>query len=217
MSKENDLTLAVYDKMAQVHLDNSTAHDAAQPERARKKQENLSANIREAFSSLPKGAKILEIGSGSGINAKALESLGYDVTASDVAPAFIAACEKLGLKTIKFNALKDEFPMGLSGILCWRVFVHFTREDIAKALTRIYAALPTGGRFMFNVIDRETHDCDGEMIDYAGEYFMGAERYYAYYTKEEILDLISKTDFKIVKDWYETGGHNNWFCFVLEK
>ena len=217
MSKENDQTLAVYDTMAQAHLDNSAAHDKMFPERARKKREKLTENIREAFAILPKGARIFEIGSGSGDNAKVLESFGYDVTASDVPPAFLASCKKQGLKTIKFNVLKDEFPAEIDGILCWRVYVHFTREDVGEALVRIYDALQPGGRFMFNVIDRESHDCDAEMIDYAGEYHMGAERYYAYYRKEEIEEMIAKTKFKTVRDWHENGGHNNWWCFVLEK
>jgi len=217
MSKENDQTLAVYDTMAQTHLDNSVAHDKMQPERAREKRERLNNNIREAFASLPDGAKVFEIGSGSGNDAKFLESLGYDVTASDVPPAFIAACEKQGLKTIKFNALKDEFPADLNGILCWRVFVHFTREDIEKTIARVYDALLPGGRFMFNVIDRENHDCDAETIDFAGVYRMGAKRFYAYYRKEAIEEMIAKTKFKLVREWHENGGHNNWWCFVLEK
>ena len=217
MSKENDQTVATYDSMAQVHLDNSVAHDKMDPERARKKHEKLVANIREAFSSLPAGAKLFEIGSGSGNNAKDLESLGYDVTASDVAPAFIASCEKQGLKTIKFNALKDKYPTDLNGVLCWRVFVHFTREDIETTLAQIYDALLPGGRFMFNVIDRANHDCDGEMVDYPGEYHMGAERFYAYYAKEAMEEMIAKTKFKTVREWHEDGGHNNWWCFVLEK
>lgn len=217
MSIENEQTLATYDKTAQIYLDNTIAHDAARPVHAREKREKLAEKIRAAFETLPEGAKVLEIGAADGDNSKILESFGYDVTASDVAPAFIAACEKQGLKTIKFNVLKDEFPADLSGILCWRVFVHFTREDIAEALGRIYAALNPGGRFMFNVIDRETHDCDAEMKDFSGEYHMGAERYYAYYRKEEIEEMIAKTDFKIVREWHENGGHNDWHCFVLEK
>lgn len=217
MSVENEKTLAVYDKTAQTYLDNTIAHDKMRPEHAREKREKLAEKIREAFASLPTGAKVLEIGAADGDNSKILESLGYDVTASDVAPAFIAVCEKQGLKTIKFNVLKDEFPADLSGVFCWRVFVHFTREDIAEALKRIYTALNDGGRFMFNVIDRASHDCDAEMKDFAGEYKMNAERYYAYYTKEAIEELIAETDFKNVKDWHENGGHNDWWCFVLEK
>lgn len=217
MSEENRKTLAVYNKTAQTYLDNTIAHDSKKPKHAREKREQLAGKIRASFESLPTGAKILEIGSADGNNAKILESFGYDVIASDVAPAFIAACEKQGLKTIKLNALTDEFPDNLSGVFCWRVFVHFTREDIAAALARIYDALLPGGRFMFNVIDRATHDYDFEMKDFSGDYEMGAERYYAYYRKEEILNLIMKTNFKLVKEWHEHGGHNDWHCFVLEK
>lgn len=217
MSTENDKTVKTYEKTAQTYLDNTIAHDAMRPEHAQEKRAKLAEKIRLAFDSLPSGAKVLEIGSADGDNAKILESLGYNVTASDVAPAFIAACKKQGLNTIKFNVLKDDFPKDLMGILCWRVFVHFTREDIALALKRIHDTLQPGGRLMFNVIDRATHDCDAEMKDFEGEYHMGAERYYAYYRKDEIEKIIAENGFKIVRDWHENGGHNDWFCFVLEK
>ena len=137
--------------------------------------------------------------------------------ASDVADGFLQTLAAKRMKLMKFNVLTDDFPQKYDGVLAWRVFVHFTREDIAEALARIYAALPAGGRFMFNVIDRATHDCDSEMKDSKGEYFLGAERYYAYYTEKEMLDLINKTDFRIVKEWHKTGGYNEWLCYVLER
>ena len=49
--------------------------------------------------------------------------------------------------------------------------------NTATALARICDALLPGGRFMSNVIDRVTHDCDFEMKDFPGDYKMGAERY----------------------------------------
>lgn len=217
MSKENSETLAVYKKFAQAYLDGSAIRDRKNPEHAREKRGQLAEKIRDAFGNLPSGAKLLEIGSADGDNAKILESLGYNVIASDIAPAFIAACEKRGLKTIKFNVLTDAFPTELSGIFCWRVFAHFTREDITLALTRVYDALLPGGRFVFNVFDRATHDCDSEMKDFSGDYEMGAKRYFAYYRKEEIMNMIMKTNFKLIKEWREHGGHNDWHCFVLEK
>jgi hypothetical protein len=67
------------------------------------------------------------------------------------------------------------------------------------------------------VIDIATHDVPEQWVDFSDEYKMGAERYYAYYTEEEILDIIAQTKFKIVETWHEEGGHNNWFVFVLEK
>ena len=217
MSIENEKTLATYDKTAQKYLENTIKHDLMKPERAKEKYEKLKEKIRVAFEPLARGSKILEVGSADGNNAKALESLGYDIIASDVAPAFILACEKQGLKTIKFNVLKDTFPSNLNGVLCWRVFVHFTREDIKLALNRIFNALESNGRLMFNVIDRATHDCDSEMKDFEGEYHMGAKRYYAYYRKEDIDELAKNAGFRIIDEWHENGGHNDWWCFVLEK
>lgn len=217
MSEENRKTLAAYDLAAQKYLDNTVAHNAARQKHAQEKRKELDQTLRKSFATLPKNSKILEIGAADGANSLFLESLGYNVTASDVAPAFINALKKCELKTIKFNVLEDNFPENYDGVLCWRVFVHFTPEDILLALKRIFKALNQNGRLIFNVIDRATHSCDNEMKDFSGEYEMGAKRYYAYYTENEIRNIIAKTNFKIADYWSEKGGHNNWFCFVLEK
>lgn len=217
MSEENKKTLATYDLAAQKYLDNSKAHDALNPEKAKRKQEKLWANLKRCFETLPEGAKILEVGAADGENSEYLQSLGYDVVATDVAPAFLEAIKARGLNAQKFNLLEDEFPKNLYGVLAWRVFVHFTHEDIQDALMRIYDALEDGGRFVFNVIDIATHDIPEQWVDFSDEYKMGAERFYAYYTEEEIRDIIGLTNFKIADSWHEEGGHNNWFVFVLEK
>ncbi|MBR3248641.1 class I SAM-dependent methyltransferase [Candidatus Saccharibacteria bacterium] len=217
MSRENEDTLNTYNVAAKIYLNNTIAHDQKRPEHAAEKRKQLTANLKKAFSSLPQGAKVLEIGSADGDNAKILESFGFNVTASDVAPAFLNACKKQNLKTIKLNVLTDNLPSELQGVLCWRVFVHFTPGDITLALQRIYDALLPQSRLVFNVIDRATHNCNSEMKDFDGDYKMGAKRYYAYYDKNEILNLINKTKFKIISNWHEHGGHNDWFCFTLEK
>lgn len=217
MSKENKDTLVAYDNVAQIYLNNTIAHDKKRPEHALEKKKQLRKNLRKAFNALPSDAKVLEIGSADGENAKILETFKFNVIASDVAPAFIAACEKRGLKTVKINVLEDDLPTKLNGVLCWRVFVHFTPEDLELALQRIYDALIRNGRLVFNVIDSATHDCNSQWVDFEGEYKMGVKRYYAYYSKDEVIEIISKTKFKIVSEWREHGGRNDWFCFVLEK
>ncbi len=218
MSEENRKTLAAYDKTAQRYLDNLKNSDSAKdPVKAQKKRERFENALKKGFSSLPTGAKILEVGAADGVNSAFLESLGYEVIASDVAEAFIKALEARGLNAQKFNLLEDDFPKDLSGILCWRVFVHFTPEDIALALKRSYDALLPNGRMVINVIDRANHDCDAQWIDFGGDHAMGADRYYAYYSGSEILELINQSKFKIAESWREEGGHNNWFVYVLEK
>lgn len=132
MSKENKKTLEVYKEKAHLYLVNSIEHDRSDPVKAKKKRERLEELIKVNFSSLQKNAKVFEIGSGDGTNAKFIENLGFEVTASDIADDFIKATQSQGLKTIKFDAIEDNFPEKYSAIFCWRVFVHFTKEDAKK-------------------------------------------------------------------------------------
>ncbi len=218
MSIENKKTLEVYQKTAHLYLENSVEHDRLDPDKAKKKKEALEELIRISFESLPKGAKVFEIGSGDGTNAKYMESLGYEVTASDTADDFVEATRKQGLTTIKFDALEDDFPEKYFAVFCWRVFVHFTKEDALKIIKKVYNNLEENGIFVFNAINRETKEVDNEWVDFEGEYHMGVERYYNYFRQDELDDIISQTDFR-VQDFHTEGGKNKnkWLVYVLKK
>ena len=218
MSIENKKTLEVYQKTAHLYLENSVEHDRLDPDKAKKKKEALEELIRISFESLPKGAKVFEIGSGDETNAKYMESLGYEVTASDTADDFVEATRKQGLTTIKFDALEDDFPEKYFAVFCWRVFVHFTKEDALKIIKKVYNNLEENGIFVFNAINRETKEVDNEWVDFEGEYHMGVERYYNYFRQDELDDIISQTDFH-VQDFHTEGGKNKnkWLVYVLKK
>lgn len=70
MSKENEKTLEVYKEKANLYLSNSIEHDRLDPMKAQQKREKLEKLIATNFSNLPKHAKVFEIGSGDGSNAK---------------------------------------------------------------------------------------------------------------------------------------------------
>ena len=218
MSKENKKTLEVYKEKAHLYLATSIEHDKIDPVKAKKKREKLEELIKANFSSLPKNAKVFEIGSGDGTNAKFIENLGFDVTASDVADDFIKATQSQGLKTINFNALEDDFPEKYYAIFCWRVFVHFTKEDAQKIIQKAYDALENNGIFIFNAMNRETKNIDSEWLDFDNEYHLGAERYYNYITKTDLDDIIQQTKFQIANFEKEGGENNNkWLIYVLKK
>ena len=218
MSCENKKTLGVYERCADVYLNNAIKHDNLDMIKAKKKKEKLEKFIKDAFSSLPIGSKILEIGSADGVNALYLKSLGYDITASDVSNIFLEKIKDQGLRAIKFDCLEGEFKEKYNGIFCWRVFVHFTYDDVMKLLERVYENLNDNGIFIFNAINRETRDVDCEWVDFEGEYHMGEKRFYNYFRKEKLDDLISKTNFKIDNFFYEGGSSNNkWLVYVLKK
>ena len=218
MSIENVKTLKIYDDKAGTYLKTSIAHDNLDPEKAKRKSEKLHKFISENIGTLPKGAKIFEFGSGDGKNAKYIENLGYDITASDVAEDFINATKSTGVKTIKFNVLEDEFKEKYSGVFAWRVFVHFTKEDALNVLNKTYDALEDNGLFVFNVMNREGKAVDEEWVDFPNEYHMGADRYYKYFKEEEMNEIIKQTGFEVC-DFHKEGGVNNnkWLVYVIKK
>ena len=218
MSIENEKTVKIYEENASIYLNSSINHDNLDPERAKNKRERLENFIKTNLEKFPKNSKVFEFGCADGANAKFIKDLGYDITASDVAPDFISETKSKGINTIKFNILKDKFNEKYSAFFCWRVFVHFTGEDVLETMRKVYDALEDNGIFMFNVINRKTKSVDSEWVDFSNEYHMGAERYYKYFDKDELDNIISKTNFKIY-DYHTEGGENNhkWLVYVLQK
>ena len=218
MSIENKKTVEIYERKAATYLKTTIDHDKLDPEKAKRKKEKLHNFIKTNLDSLEKGSKVFEIGSADGENAKYIKELGYNVTASDIADAFIDETKSKIENTIKFNVLEDDFKDKYSAVFAWRVFVHFTKEDLDITLNKVHKALENGGIFIFNIMNRETKACDEEWVDFPNEYHMDAERYYKYFLKEEVDSLISKTDFKI-KSFHKEGGDNKnkWLVYVLEK
>ena len=147
MSKENEKTIEVYKCFADKYIQNTFLKNNEDILAANKKEEHLQSFLLLSFSALPKSSSLFEIGAGSGDNSAFLSKQGFDVTASDIAPAFIHEIRKKHIKTIEFNILTDSFQKKYKGILCWRVFVHFTQNDAKTALSKIYNALENGGIF----------------------------------------------------------------------
>lgn len=88
MSIENEKTLEVYNEKAKTYLETGIEHDNLDLEKAKHKREQLEKFIKINIETLPKGAKVFEIGSADGTNSKYIEKLGYEITASDIARGF---------------------------------------------------------------------------------------------------------------------------------
>lgn len=218
MSIENKKTVEIYERKAATYLKTTIEHDKLDEEKAKRKKEKLQNFIKENLEQFKKGSKVFEIGSADGENAKYIKELGYNVTASDIADAFIDETKSKIENTIKFNILEDDFKDKYSAVFAWRVFVHFTKEDLDITLNKVYKALENGGVFIFNIMNRETRDCDEEWVDFPNEYHMNAERYYKYFSEKEVNELIQKTNFKI-NSFHKEGGEskNKWLVYVLKK
>lgn len=218
MSIQNKKTLDAYQKAARGYLNSTKLANDMYKENAERAKKELHDFINRTFKDLPKGSKVLEVGSADGENAKYIQKLGFDVTPSDIAGDFLNAIKRNGLSPIKFNLLEDDFKDMYQAIFCWRVFVHFTKQDSLKALKRSYEALNNNGIFILSVINRECKNTDNEWMDFPDIYHLGVERYFNYYSKEDMDKIISKTKFKVLS-CYDSIAENGikWLIYVLKK
>lgn len=218
MSIENKRTLDVYKKNAQLYLNQTKNISIKDKEKFDKKLKNIEKLIKNSFSSLPKNAKIFEIGSADGEHAKYIQSLGYNVTASDIADTFINEIKNKGLNAIKFDVLEDNFHEKYLGIFCYRVFVHFTKEDALKVLKKVYNALENNGIFVFNAMNRNERYVENEWVDFEGDFHMGEKRFYNYFDKDELDEMIKQNNFNICNFYTEGGKENSkWLVYTLKK
>ena len=88
MSKENELTIEVYEKYGDKFLDRN-AEDIKNNQRTRMNNSRYMRQLEKYLHGLSKNPKILEIGSASGKDVKAIQALGYtNITVSDVTNYF---------------------------------------------------------------------------------------------------------------------------------
>jgi len=97
---------------------------------------------------LSPGARVLELGCGSGADSAAMIAAGFDVDPTDGTPQMAAEAERrLGrpVRVLRFAELDaDEVYDGVWANAC---LLHVPREGIADVLARIWRALKPGGIF----------------------------------------------------------------------
>lgn len=90
------------------------------------------------------GTRVLEIGSGPGWDADALEALGIDVHRTDAAAAFCAFQRGRGKCCDRLDLLSDRIDGRYGGAVMLCVLQHFERAQLGGALRKLAGALDAG-------------------------------------------------------------------------
>ena len=163
-----------------------------------------------AVKGLPFDAEILEIGSGSGRDAKYLQSQGYAVHCSDVPKGFLAILEAQGFDTQQLNIVTDEIKGSYDLVLANAVLLHFTDDDMHNVLRKIYASLHPNGRLAFSLMKGKGSRWTDNKID--------APRYFNYWEQDELEKLLRKIGFKNVDIQIATNSKGvEWLMVVTSK
>lgn len=124
----------------------------------------------DAFVAALGGAgRVLEIGSGGGRDALALEARGIDVRRTDIAQGFVDLLREAGFEADRLDPLTDDLTdprrpgTPYDGVWACACLIHVARADMGKVLVRLAAATRSGGRLHASV-----RDGDGEHVSAEG-------------------------------------------------
>ena len=127
---------------------------------------------------LAPGARVLELGCGSGRDAARMRERGFAVDATDATPAMVAKANErwgLGARVMAFHEL--EAKAAYAGVWAHASLLHCPREGLPDVLARIDRALVPGGWFFasYKLGEAEGRDSFGRFYNFPDADWLGAQ------------------------------------------
>ena len=168
--------------------------------------------IEKSTRDLEPDAKILEIGSAYGRDAKIIEEKGLHVEKTDATKGFVDILRKDDPSAHVLDILTDEINNTYDLIIANAVFLHFNDKEIHIASTKAFNALNPSGRLALTLKSGE-----GE----AWQSNKGmAPRFFNYWSKEGIVELlVNEIGFSSIDAWLDSSDSSNatWIMVVARK
>ncbi len=132
------------------------------------------------------GARVLEVGSGSGRDARAMEERGLVVRRTDVTPGFVALLRAQGHECDVLDPLVDDLssPDGAyDAVWANASLLHVRRDDLPVVLARLAAVTRPGG-----VLRVSVKEGDGEAWSTHGS--VRSPRHFTYWRAESLRAVV---------------------------
>jgi 2-polyprenyl-3-methyl-5-hydroxy-6-metoxy-1,4-benzoquinol methylase len=110
----------------------------------------LSGGLTRLAEVVPAG-HVLEIGSGPGWDADALEEAGLKVRRTDITQAFIDFQQARGKQVDRLDAINDDLGGPYDAVVTLHVLQHVEPSDLPAVLAKVAGALRPGGRFLVSI------------------------------------------------------------------
>ncbi|MFI0901330.1 class I SAM-dependent methyltransferase [Streptomyces sp. NPDC020983] len=108
---------------------------------------------RQAFRDrLAPGARLLEIGAGTGQDSAYFQDEGFDVVAADLSPAMVERCRAKGVDAHVMDILHLDLPAAsFDAVFTMNCLLHVPNRELPAALAAVRGVLRPGGLFFVGV------------------------------------------------------------------
>ena len=168
--------------------------------------DEVRAAIEQFVSALDAGARVLEIGSGPGRDALALEEAGLSVRRTDITPAFVRMLRADGFTADVLDPLSDDLDdperdAPYDGVWASASLVHARREDLPIALAALARATRPGG-----ALHLALKEGDGARFSTHGH--VGGPRHFTFWREESLRAVLEDAGW-VVDDVRRAPGLRN--------
>lgn len=165
------------------------------------------ARLVDAFAAeLPAGARVLEIGSGGGWDALALEQRGLSVRRTDITPAFVELLRAEGHDADLLDPLHDDLTdptraAPYDGVWASACLLHVARTDLPAVLRRLAEVTAPDG-----LLHLSLKEGDGEAWSTHGD--VAAPRHFTYWREGPLRALLDESGWRVqsVDHWVGSTG-----------
>jgi len=201
MGEELEKTYEVYSKYAKEYAETTFPN-------------LLQYQLTQFTSYLEKGAKIIDVGCGSGKDVDYLTEEGFEVVGIDYSKEMIdEAKERVpnGNFVVQDMAKLEFDDKTFDGVWCCASILHIPKENVFDILKGFNRVLKPEGVMYLAVIEGE-----GErMVEFPQSKNM--PRFFAFYKQREIEELLEGAGFKILTAYTEEDDNHTWINVFCKK
>jgi len=166
--------------------------------------------ITDAFCSVAHG-RVLDVGSGPGRDAMLLRQHGFDVICLDASEEMVRLSSANGFDSVVGDFDSLPFPDGsFGGVWAYTSLLHARKSEIGRSLAEIRRVLKDGGALCLGMIE-------GDIEHYRKSSEMEKLRWFSFYQKGELEDILRKNNFEIVYFEQFKPKTKNYLNFVCRK
>jgi SAM-dependent methyltransferase len=155
---------------------------------------------RQAFRDrLAPGARVLELGAGTGQDSAYFQEEGLRAVATDLSPANIERCRAKGIEAHVMDFLHLTFPAGsFDAVYALNCLLHVPNRDLPAVFAAVRAVLRPGGLLFVGVYGAHREGAEGPNADDDYE----PKRFFSWRTDEQLLGFATASfevvDFHVV-------------------